>query len=469
MRIPRLVIAGTHSGVGKTSIATGLMAAMTAAGHRVQPFKVGPDYIDPGYHYHATGRISRNLDAFMMPENTVREVFLRAAAGAEIAVIEGVMGLYDGKAGATTGASTAHIAKLMQAPVILVLDVRSTAQSAAAMVLGYRQLDPQVQLAGVILNQVGSVSHYRMVQEAVEGHTGIPVVGHLMRGAIPSLPSRHLGLVPTGENRSTAESVKALAQSIGAALDMERLWAIARAAPELVSPQKSVFAIPQPGERVMVALARDDAFNFYYQDGLDLLSAYGADLIPFSPLSDCELPAGVAGLILGGGFPEVFAEELSANRSLLENIRAAVNQGMPVYAECGGMMYLTRGIRDFHGTTFTMVGAIPAVSVMTGRLAGMGYRKVTLLADSVLSPRGTEFCGHEFHYSVLDEAPDAYPWAYRIEGQEKGRMEGYNRQNVLASYIHLHLAGYPAVAGHFLERCRRYHREGKERNTKWVL
>lgn len=448
----RVVIAGVKSGAGKTTVAAGLMAALARRGLQVQGFKIGPDYIDPGYHTEVTGRPSRNLDSFLLPEETIRELYLRAAATADIGVIEGVMGLYDGRAGSGAG-STAEVARILKSPVLLVLDAGSLGQSAAAMVLGYAGYDPGVNITGVILNRVAGERHREILQKAIEQATGIPVVGCLGREADLELPSRHLGLTPVVEMAGLDKALDRFAHIVGKALDLDRIITLAGRAKELRLPERSLFApLPVTG-RLPVAIARDAAFNFYYQDALDYLESQGVDLLPFSLLADARLPADAAGLIIGGGFPEMFLPELAANTAIQEDINQKVVGGLPLYAECGGLMYLCRAIEDFDGRRWPMTGLVPAVCRMQKRLAGMGYREAITQGSSILGPAGLTVKGHEFHYSRLKVEED-YPWAYRLT--ENNQLEGYASGSVLASYLHLHWAGSPVAANNFLAKCHAY-------------
>lgn len=454
-RLARIIIAGTHSGVGKTTVATGLMSALSRRGLVVQGFKVGPDYIDPSYHAVATGRPARNIDLFLVPPAAAVKLFLRASAGADIAVIEGVMGLFDGYVDG--GASSAAVAKLLQVPVLLVVDASSIGQSAAALVYGYSHYDPEVKVAGVILNRIAGERHLALVKDAVEQGAGVPVVGWLARQESLTVPSRHLGLVPAGERRELAEKVGSCGAAVASGLDLERILALAQAAPPLEEPQGSVFPAAEAKEKVAIAVARDAAFSFYYQDSLDFLAALGAELIPFSPLADEDLPAGARGLIIGGGFPEVFLPELAANRRLITAIRSAAARGLPIYAECGGLMYLCRAIYDREGRAWPMVGLVPVACRMEERLVGMGYRQGQAIRSSLLFASGEQVKGHEFHYSRLVEAASDFPWAYQLQdGRGRCRPEGYARGNLLASYLHLHFAGLPAAARRFLAACREY-------------
>ncbi|KFD40465.1 cobyrinic acid a,c-diamide synthase, partial [Peptococcaceae bacterium SCADC1_2_3] len=348
---PRVVIAGVQSGVGKTTIATGLMAAMAEKGYRVQGFKAGPDYIDPGYHTAATGNVSRNLDCWMLPEACLKELFLRAAKGTDLAVIEGVMGLYDGYSGRTEAGSTARLAKLLDAPVILVVDANGMARSAAALVLGYKNFDPALNLSGVIFNHVGSEKHYQTLSEAVAEKTGLKTLGYLPKNAALKMPERHLGLLPADEREELTAHLNKLAQAMAEFLNLEEILSVAKSAPPLDYPEQSIFPAGQQ-KKVRIAVARDAAFNFYYQDALDLLAAWGAELVYFSPLVDSSLPQNIQGVYLGGGFPEMFLEPLARNYSMVESIRRAHKKNMPIYAECGGLMYLSEGIIDFAGSFY---------------------------------------------------------------------------------------------------------------------
>lgn len=451
----RLVIAGVKSGVGKTTVATGLMAALRQRGLRVQGCKVGPDYIDSGYHTAATGRPARNLDSFLLPEAAVREVYLRAAGSADIVVIEGVMGLYDGKAGSGAG-STAEVARLLKAPVLLIVDATSLGQSAAAMVLGYIRYDPAVRIVGVVLNRVAGERHRRILQEAIEAATGLPVIGCLGREEQVTLPSRQLGLMPTWELAELPEVMERLARTVGAALDLEQVLSLAGAAERLDWPKPSFYPALSLFKAVPVAVARDSAFHFYYPDALDYLQACGAKLLPFSPLTASHLPEGAAGLILGGGFPEKFLPQLAANKALQQEIKRKADCGLPVYAEGGGLMYLCRSIKDRYGTDWPMTDLVPAASVMQDKRVGLGYRLATTQRAGILGPAGLTVKGHVFHYSRL-EVEQGHPWAYHwAEGGPGGGCDGYASGSVWASYLHLHWAGNPAIAHNFLIRCRAY-------------
>ncbi len=453
--VPRVIIGGVQSGVGKTVLATGLMAALARRGYKVQGFKAGPDYIDPGYHAAATGRASRNLDGWLLPEDTMRELFLRAAARADVAVVEGVMGLFDGYDRGEAG-STARLAKCLDAPVILVVNAGGMARSAAALVQGYKNFDPAVRLRGVIFNNAGSPRHYRLLKDAVEEQCGVEAVGYLPKTPGLQLPERHLGLVPAAEQEGLTAFLDRLAGLVAASIDLDRVLAIARSAPPLDYPPKRVFAGDGPGRRVKIAVAMDEAFSFYYRDALDLLEAAGARLVYFSPLRDKALPAGVHGVYIGGGFPEMFLGALSRNRSMLDSIAAAHRRRMPIYAECGGLMYLSEGIIDFAGRFYPMAGLVPGRVRMQEKRAALGYATAEVLQDNILASRGAVLRGHQFRWSVLTGVPPGTGRAYRLAGRNGGdaQPEGIVvGGNLLASYLHLHFAGHPALARNFVASC----------------
>ncbi|MEA2641032.1 MAG: cobyrinic acid a,c-diamide synthase [Chloroflexota bacterium] len=449
----RLIVAGLASGVGKTTITCALLAAYARRGHRVQPFKAGPDYLDPTHHTAAAGRPSRNLDAVMLPPAALRELFARAAAGADLSVIEGVMGLFDGRTGHGEAGSTAQLAKLLAAPVVLVLDVVRVARTAGAVALGACSFDPTVPIAGFILNRVGSDAHARTCSEAIETATGLPVLGAVPRDEGAFFPERHLGLVPATETLWSAERTAQLASLAERHLDLARLWDIAGAAPLPVSdPGPWLFPAEAQPQCATIAVAQDAAFGFYYADSLDLLHAWGAEFAPFSPLADVALPPGTQGVYVGGGFPELHAAELAANVPMQRALRQAAQAGLPIYGECGGLMYLGRSLTDFAGARHSMVGLVPFDSRMTRDRLTLGYRAVTTLRASPLLRAGVSVIGHEFHYSELDASPPETTAAYRVDGSAP-RWEGYLTDSVLASYVHVHFASDPAIAQRFIAKC----------------
>ena len=456
--VPRLVIAGASSGVGKTTLTAGLLAVLRGRDILVQPFKAGPDYIDPSYHTLAAGRLCRNLDAWMLPPPGLRATFTRACAGAELAIVEGVMGLYDGFGYDDEEGSTAHLAKLIDAPVVIVLDVSSMGRSAGAQALGYVQYDRSVRIGGFIANNAGSPSHGRGASQAITAATGLPCFGWLPRNPSLVIPERHLGLIPTSEPGAWDGFVAAAAEHVSQYVDVDCLQALAfEAARPLPLPIEEPFAaLTQPAsERPILSVARDEAFSFYYEDNLDLLRAAGSRIAFFSPLHDHSLPAGTAGLYLGGGFPEIYAAGLSANEPLRAQLRSVIANGLPTYAECGGLMYLTASLTDSDGEAHDMVGVVPGRSMITPRLT-MGYRQVIASRDTFLAPAGLAIRGHEFHYSDWVDRPEEMPAAYVVSTRQgqSSRSEGYARYNLVASYVHLHFGAAPVLAERMVAACR---------------
>ena len=445
-----LVIGGAASGVGKTTVACALLAAFRHRGRRVQPFKVGPDYIDPGHHAAAAGVASRNVDTVLVPPRVAQDLFARAAARCDIAIVEGVMGLFDGRNRTTGAGSTAEVGRLMGLPVVVVLDVSRIARTAGAIALGCTRFDPDLNVAGFILNRVSSPDHAATAREAVESATGLPVFGALRRDPAIELPERHLGLVPAAEQEidGVVDRLAALAER---ELDLDGLWAVSgQADPTAIGASMPVPADPRP-RAAGIAVARDAAFSFYYEDSLDLLVDAGAELLPFSPLADQALPHGTQGVYLGGGFPELFAAELAANASMRAAMQTAAHTGLPMYGECGGLMYLGDSLIDFDGVDHRMAGVVPLRSVMSRERVTLGYRTARALRPSPLLDTGQQITGHEFHYSVLDaQVPEATA-AYHLA--EPDTHEGYARGNVLASYVHVHFGASPGLARRFVEHC----------------
>ncbi|MFF6901956.1 cobyrinate a,c-diamide synthase [Streptomyces hydrogenans] len=444
--VARLVIAAPSSGAGKTTVATGLMAAFASRGLSVSPHKVGPDYIDPGYHALATGRPGRNLDAYMCGTELVAPLFAHGSRGCDLAVVEGVMGLYDGAAGQGELASTAQVAKLLRAPVVLVVDASSQSRSVAALVHGFASWDPRVRLGGVILNKVASDRHEELLREALE-ESGVPVLGVLRRAPAVATPSRHLGLIPVAERQAQAvDAVAAQAEQVRSGCDLEGLLALARSAPPLDAEAWAPPAAPPPaGRRPVVAVAGGAAFTFSYAEHGELLRAAGAEVVTFDPLRDESLPEGTSGLVIGGGFPEMYAAELAANEPLRKAVAGLAASGAPIAAECAGLLYLARSL---DGTP--MCGVLDADARMSERLT-LGYRDAVAVNDSVLAPSGTRMRGHEFHRTVIE--PGAGPLAAWGLRQPERRVEGFVRGGVHASYVHTHWAGAPGVAARFVGHC----------------
>jgi cobyrinic acid a,c-diamide synthase len=436
--IPRIVVAGTSSGAGKTTVACGLIGALRRRGLAVQGFKVGPDYIDPSYHALASGRPGRNLDAFLSGPELIAPLVRHGSAGADVAVVEGVMGLFDGASGRGELASTGHVAKLLDAPVLLVIDAASMARSAAAIVHGYRTFDPDIDVAGVIFNKVGSDTHEQLLREALEP-LGVPVVGALRRDARVEAPERHLGLVPAAERQAqTRAALDALAESVSASVDLDAVLALANAAPATPGDAWSPNPAGEPAPGARIAIARGPAFSFHYEENLELLTGAGAELVPFDPLIDESLPANAGALVLAGGFPEVFGAELAANAPLRRAVAEFAASGRPVLAECGGLLYLCRELDEHE-----MCGAIPARATMTRRLT-LGYREAVAVGASPWLDAGTELRGHEFHYSQVE--PDGEPSpAWRLSARGTERLEGWAAGAVQASYLHVHWAAHPEL------------------------
>jgi cobyrinic acid a,c-diamide synthase len=466
MRIPRIVVAGTHSGAGKTSVTLGLLRALQRRGLAIQPFKAGPDFIDPGLHTAAvaaaggSGRRSRNLDTWLLPPTTVLELFARAADGADAAVIEGMMGLYDGLDGRRDAGSTAEIAKLLRAPVVLVVDAAGSVRSAAAMALGFVSFDPDITIAGVIANRVGGRQHAQWLQDALQT-AGVPLLGVVPWDERMRLPERHLGLVPAAEHLPH-RAIEALADAVEGHVDLDAVLRAARLAPPLVVPGPLAFPPMAVAQSVAIGVARDEAFSFYYEDALDLLEARGARVVPFSPLHDRDLPA-VDGLYLGGGFPEVYAGALSENARLRARVKDAVASGVPMYAECGGMMYLAQSLVDAAGREHPMAGVIPVVARMLPQLAALGYVTLTATMDTVLLRKGETVRGHEFHFSTVTPV-SAVEFGLASEGG-RGMADGKDgicTPTLLASYAHLHFASYPAMVDRFVQVCKRHQDTSEE-------
>jgi Ni-sirohydrochlorin a,c-diamide synthase len=482
--IPRILISADRSSSGKTTISMGLMAVLVSRGYKVQPFKVALDYIDPSYHTEITGRYCRNLDGYLMDENGILDVYTHGCEvgdQADIAIIEGVRGLYEGFDSLSDLGSTAQIAKILKCPIILIINARSITRSSAALVKGYRDFDPDVEIAGVILNNIGSFRHAEKAREAIEHYTGVPVIGIIPRDSAMQISMRHLGLMPALEGRRRLGDegfearLKGIEEIINKGIDVDRLLKIASGAKPLKNPESSVFSPVLDSEETSpssgkpkIGVALDEAFNFYYRDNIDLLKLAGAEIVYFSPVKDPALPE-VDGLYIGGGYPELFAAEIEANESMRKDIKKASAEGMPIYAECGGLMYLTEKISTgvpgkgtYHDasmpeSTYSMVGALPGHTVM-GQTRVVSYNIGTLEKDCLIGKKGNSFKGHEFHHSEIQEIPHDAEFAISLSRGTgiKDDKDGLVSKNTLGSYAHLHGVAYRELAGSIVEAARKF-------------
>ncbi len=458
LKIPRIVIGGTHSGVGKTSVAVGLMGALARKGRNVQGFKIGPDFLDTSFHTAVTGRPSRNLDSWMIPRKKIPSIFTSGCEDADVAIIEGVMGIFDGIDGKSEAASTSELAKMLNAPVILVIDAYGLAGSAAALVLGYKSLDPKLRLSGVILNRVAGDTHAEMCRDAINRYSKVPVLGAIPVNRDIALPARHLGLVPATEmeNRKVLDR---LIDHVESHVDLDRIEALARSADQLRVPEKPQVRREMVRDETVIAIARDRAFNFYYQESLDRLVEAGARLEFFSPIEDQVIPENASGLYIGGGYPEVYASGLAANHAMLDSVAKHAEDGMPIYAECGGFMYLTKSIQDLDGVEHRTVGLLDAKTSMVKRLT-LSYTLGKATRPNILTRRGNTVRGHEFHFSALKELTREAEFAYELKrgiGVGDGR-DGWTCYETLASYMHTNFASDERMAERFVDACAKYSR-----------
>lgn len=462
MKLSRFVIAGTQSGVGKTTISTGIMRALVLRGDNVQPYKVGPDYIDPAFHSFVTGNKSRNLDSWMLDEGTIKELFIKNSSDRSISVIEGVMGLFDGFGISKDMGSTAHISKILKAPVILVIDGRGMSSSAAAQVLGYKMYDPEMDLKGVIVNNISGEKHYDLIKKVVERDTGIKCFGYLKKNSNIKLESRHLGLIPSVEMDDLEKRLNELADMVESTIDLDGILELSSKAEALDSkPRKDI----KKDKVVNIGVALDKAFNFYYQDNLDLLESLGANLIYFSPLYDKKLPDNLHGLYIGGGFPEIFPKELEENKEMRDEIKKKSLDGIPIYAECGGLMYLTKSISDFQGNKYEMVGVFDREASMTKRLQRFGYVYVNIKKSCAISTGDETVKAHEFHRSTLNEV-SGENYAYRVDKIRENELQkswecGLVKDNTLGAYAHIHFYSNRALAENFINSCRSHKEKGE--------
>ncbi|HHT62239.1 MAG: cobyrinate a,c-diamide synthase [Bacillota bacterium] len=462
--IPRLVIGAPASGSGKTTFSMGLMAAFCRQGFKVQPFKVGPDYIDPAFHTAITGRNSINLDSWMLSDTYIKEMFERYAQEADLSIVEGVMGLYDGYGDDPLKGSTAGIAGLLQAPVILVMTVDAMAASAAAVVYGLKEFG-RVNVAGVVINKASSYNHYLMVKRGIEKYTGVKVVGYLPKTGNIQLKSRHLGLVQSSETENLSGIIDSLADLIKENVNLEMILAMAREAPQWEASSKgdmsnhygscNFLREKYPSRGPKIAVAWDHAFSFYYYENLEILKGLGADLAFFSPMRDEVLPEDINGLYIGGGYPEVFAKELSANISLMQDIREKADKGLPIYAECGGYMYLNKCFKNEEGEVYPFVGIFDGEAVMTKRLQNFGYLELEGLKNTLLFKKGERIRAHEFHKSLVLRNDDDYC----IMGEKKVNEEtvrwqcGRKYKNVFGMYPHIYFPANLNFALNFVKTC----------------
>jgi cobyrinic acid a,c-diamide synthase len=472
-----IMIAGTHSGSGKTTISLGIMGALSKK-YKVVPFKIGPDYIDPTYHRLVSGSFSYNLDLHMLGEEKYKKLYHKKARQGDISIVEGVMGLFDGK-DSSGFASSAHGAKLLGLPVILVIDAGGMSKSASAMLMGYRDFDPELNLAGVLLNRIGGEKHFEILKECIETDTGVSVLGYLPKDRDLVIPERPLGLMPPEEMKDLEHSLERLNHLIEKYIDLDRIWKTSERAQTFQTPNKYIntnktlqktkqskvnMKITQLCEEVTpskenpktkIAIAMDDAFCFYYRAGLELFEEKGALLVPFSPLRDSQLPDEVSGLYLGGGFQENFGQALSQNKSMQDSIFNAIEGGLPTYAEGGGLMYLMKAIRDREDKKHPMVGIFNGEAVMTERLQNFGYVTAEVTKDNVIAPKGSIISGHEFHYSKIEGSSDNTSYVIKKPEKDQQWRCGYTYNNCLASYMHIDFYAYPELMDNFLSKCRK--------------
>jgi cobyrinic acid a,c-diamide synthase len=449
-----LLIAGAASGVGKTTVALAIMAGLRRRGLAVQPFKCGPDFLDTGHHTRICGRTARNLDTWMLSVEANRSVLGNAARGADAIVAEGMMGLFDGKNGSTEIGSSAEIAKLLRLPVVLVVDAAKSARSVAAVVLGFEMFDAELRLAGVILNRVASDRHYEMLREAIESSCTTKILGWLPLESAIAIPERHLGLHGAAEQSADSQAaIDAFAALAAKHLNLDGLLKL-ECGMDMAQVGPARVVTSSSADVVRVGVPSDHAFSFYYEDNLDLLREQGAEIVRFSPLTDASLPSGLDALYLGGGYPELHAKQLSGNRQMLEEVRTFAASGRPVYAECGGMLYLSESL-NMDEDSYAMAGVLPLSMQMTDRLVQFGYVTVEFTEDCLLGRKGTVVRGHSFHHSRIasqGEVGTSYHVQYSMSGKEE--LEGFRQGNVLASYIHLHFRANPAVAENFVAAIR---------------
>lgn len=448
----RIMIAGTESGVGKTTITIGIMAALHKRGLTVQGFKCGPDYIDPAYHTAVTKRPSRNLDSWMLSHDILRDIMIHGQKGADVAIIEGMMGLFDGENPTSNKGSSAEISKLTDTPILLVVNCYSMARSTAAVVKGYQTFEDGSRIVGVIANNVGGEGHFQLIKSAIEKECELPVIGYLTKEQQIQMPERHLGLVPSIERGELTPFFNQLAETIESTLDLDLLLTLSSNHPIHIK-EPSIFNSEEEKQQVRIAVAKDEAFNFYYQENLELLEVSGAELIFFSPLRGEPLPENIDGLYIGGGFPEEFAKELSCPKEVMASIRNHIHAGLPTLAECGGFMYLTEELITSDQQVFKMVGIIPGKVRMKDSLTAIGYREVKGEPGNYLLPHSVTAKGHEYHYSTFESTGEIKN-AYEVKGYFQTGKEGYMIENLVAGYTHFHFASCPDILSNWINKCK---------------
>lgn len=457
----RIVIGGASSNVGKTTFTLGLMKAMVNRSLKTQGFKTGPDYIDPAFHTHVTGYKSRNLDSWMLDEESIKHLYMINSKDKDIAIIEGVMGMYDGFSGHMEIGSTAHLSKILKAAVILLIDGSGIAASAAAIVLGFKMLDKDVNLAGVVINNVHGEKHYNILKSAIEKYTNVKCFGYLNKNSKIKLESRHLGLIPSVEVKTLDEKIDIIAKMVEDTVDLDAILQVASDEKLEIDYKSEKLSIIEENlasfEDLNIGVPFDSSFNFYYQDNLDLFEKLGASIKYFSPIKDAKIPDNIDGLYIGGGFPEIFAKELSENTSMLSSIKEASDKGMPIYAECGGLMYLLDEIIDIEDKTRKLCALIDGESHMTKRLQRFGYVEVETKENTIIGNKGLKFRAHEFHRSKVDSDENtAYKVTKKRETDTTEWTCGYYKENILAAYAHNHFYSNPNIAINLLKSLKKY-------------
>lgn len=453
-----LIIGGTHSGCGKTSVTLGLIGAFEKRGLQVTPWKSGPDYIDPGFHSRAARKICRNLDTMLLPDRAVKELFDRQHQS--FSIIEGVMGLFDGAGAFDERGSAAHLSKLLGLPIILVIDAKAMARSAAAIALGFTQFDKDVSIGGFIMNRVGSERHFSILRDSIEEKTGLPVLGYLPADKEMRIPERHLGLVNDLDEERWDSLISSITSNAEKHLDLTGLLQVAQQYKPSNSIEPVLFSPSTAREPfIKIAVARDRAFQFYYEDNLDILRHLGVEIHFFSPLEDSGIPSDISAIYFGGGYPELYALKLSENRTMVEQIRSLAEKGMPIYGECGGFMYLTEGIVDKEGTFYPMTALLPGRAKMGQKLRSLGYCRTELREKTILGDRGSEAMGHVFHWAELEGISPAEKKSFTVRKGDDVLEEGFFKNNVLGSWVHHHFASNITMAASFIGAADQYRNE----------